>query len=45
MEKLKRVCINGQISVICSIHQPSQRVFDIADRQLILAGGQNVGGH
>lgn len=45
MENLRQICRKTGITVIASIHQPSQRVFDISDRLMILAGGKGFGGN
>lgn len=45
MENLKKICSKTDLTIITSIHQPSQRVFDISDRLLFLAGGKDFGGN
>ncbi|KRW98536.1 P-loop containing nucleoside triphosphate hydrolase [Pseudocohnilembus persalinus] len=45
MLNLREICRKTNISIISSIHQPSQRVFDMSDRLMILAGGKNFGGN
>eukprot|EP01043_Picozoa_sp_COSAG02_P016925 COSAG02_NODE_756_length_17532_cov_5.673550_2_plen_609_part_00 len=43
MLKLKDIARTSHITVVCSIHQPSERVFELSDRLLLLAGGANGG--
>ena len=43
MLKLKDIARTSRITVVCSIHQPSERVFELSDRLLLLAGGVNGG--
>ena len=43
MLKLKEIAASTGITVIASIHQPSERVFELSHRLLLLAGGKNGG--
>ena len=43
MLKLKDIARTTGVTVIASIHQPSERVFQLSDRLLLLAGGKNGG--
>jgi ABC-type multidrug transport system ATPase subunit len=42
--KLRDIAQSKRVTIICSIHQPSERVFELSDRLLLLAGGKS-GGH
>jgi ABC-type multidrug transport system ATPase subunit len=43
MLKLREIARVSRITVVCSIHQPSERVFELSDRLLLLAGGKHGG--
>jgi ABC-type multidrug transport system ATPase subunit len=44
MLELQSIARTTGVTVIASIHQPSERVFELSDRLLLLAGGKS-GGH
>jgi ABC-type multidrug transport system ATPase subunit len=41
MMHLQEISRSG-VAVICTIHQPSQRVFELSDKLMLLAGGRTV---
>ncbi|KRX03912.1 P-loop containing nucleoside triphosphate hydrolase [Pseudocohnilembus persalinus] len=45
MKNLQEIAQKMNIAIICSIHQPSQRIWDLSSKVLLLSGGKGFGGN